>query len=196
MTEPGGEGQKVIEELAVPLNLDALISYLKPRIPGLTGPFTAAQFSKGLSNPKYLITDKGTGKQYVCKRSVDVVNICLKATRFDDAIVSAATAVRSLRYRKPPGNLLIATAHDVEREFRVCYALNQHHPDLPIPKVYALCEDETIIGQRFFLMEFLKGNVYQVPMKNRVSGRLTDRIPLRTTHSSPTLPPRSAAQPC
>lgn len=126
----GGEGQKVIEELAVPLDKDALTSYLKPRIPGFIGPITAKQFSKGLSNPKYLVEDVGTGKQYVVKR-------------------------------KPPGELLIATAHQVEREYRVLYALGQHHPELPIPKVYALCEDTKVIGAAFFAMEFLKGNVYQ-----------------------------------
>ena len=47
MSEPGGEGQKVIEELAVPLDKDALLFYLQPRIPGFAGPITAKQFSKG-----------------------------------------------------------------------------------------------------------------------------------------------------
>lgn len=105
--EPGGEGQKVIDELAVPLNIPALEGYLRPLITGFKGPLTAKQFSKGLSNPKYLVTDEGTGSQYVVKR-------------------------------KPPGKLLIETAHDVEREYRVLYALGKHHPELPIPKVYAM----------------------------------------------------------
>ncbi|KAI9027057.1 aminoglycoside phosphotransferase, partial [Hyaloraphidium curvatum] len=128
--DAGGEGQKVIDELAVPLDVPALERYLRPLIPGFVGPITAKQFSKGLSNPKYLITDAGTGRQYVTKR-------------------------------KPPGELLIATAHQVEREYRVLYALGKYHPELPIPKVYALCEDKSVIGASFFVMDFLRGNVFQ-----------------------------------
>src|SRR5258708_7182196 len=45
--------------------------------------------------------------------------------------------------RKPPGTLL-ATAHAVDREFRVLSALAK--TSIPVPRVYALCTDEEIIG--------------------------------------------------
>ena len=45
--------------------------------------------------------------------------------------------------RKPPGNLL-KSAHAVDREFRVISALN--NTDVPVPKAYLHCDDETLIG--------------------------------------------------
>lgn len=52
MTEAGGEGQKVIDTPFVPVDLDKLGAYMKVHVPGYSGPITAKQFSKGLSNPK------------------------------------------------------------------------------------------------------------------------------------------------
>jgi aminoglycoside phosphotransferase (APT) family kinase protein len=59
--------------------------------------------------------------------------------------------------RKPPGNLL-KSAHSVEREFRVLCALYPTH--VPVPRPLALCEDETILGTVFYLMEFKSGRVF------------------------------------
>ena len=58
--------------------------------------------------------------------------------------------------RKPPGKLL-KSAHAVDREYRVITALNQ--TDVPVPTSYALCEDESIIGTPFYLMEYMDGRV-------------------------------------
>jgi aminoglycoside phosphotransferase (APT) family kinase protein len=52
--------------------------------------------------------------------------------------------------KKPPGALLSATAHAVEREFRVLNALGTAS-DVPVPKVYVLCEDTSIIGTPFYV---------------------------------------------
>ncbi|KAJ3339524.1 hypothetical protein HDU93_008055 [Gonapodya sp. JEL0774] len=123
------EGQATIDELFVPVDLKSLGSYMSTVVPGYVGPITAKQFSKGLSNPKYLVTDEGSGKKYVIKR-------------------------------KPPGKLLIETAHQVEREYRVIHAL-QSHTDVPVPRVYALCEDQSVIGGTFFIMDFMQGRVFQ-----------------------------------
>src|SRR5437899_8408602 len=49
--------------------------------------------------------------------------------------------------RKPPGKLL-PSAHAVDREYRVMAALAQS--DVPVPKMYALCEDEAVIGTPFY----------------------------------------------
>jgi aminoglycoside phosphotransferase (APT) family kinase protein len=59
--------------------------------------------------------------------------------------------------RKPPGKLL-PSAHAVDREYRVITAL--HSSVVPVPRTYALCEDESIIGTPFYLMEFVKGRVF------------------------------------
>ena len=59
--------------------------------------------------------------------------------------------------KKPPGELL-PKAHMVEREYRVMASLAS--TAVPVPRVLHLCEDSTIIGTPFFVMEFLEGRVF------------------------------------
>ena len=62
--------------------------------------------------------------------------------------------------RKPPGALL-ASAHAVDREFRVLAALGK--TGVPVPHVHALCQDVTVIGSDFYLMDFLPGRIFWDP---------------------------------
>ena len=59
--------------------------------------------------------------------------------------------------RKPPGPLL-PSAHAVDREFRVMRALAQ--TAVPVPQVYALCEDDSVTGSAFYVMEHLDGRIF------------------------------------
>ena len=59
--------------------------------------------------------------------------------------------------RKPPGKLL-PSAHAVDREYKVITALNK--TDVPVPKTFAYCEDSSVIGTPFFLMEHVKGKIF------------------------------------
>ncbi len=63
--------------------------------------------------------------------------------------------------RKPPGKLL-PSAHAVDREFRVISALNR--TDVPTPRAYALCEDDSVVGTAFYLMEYCDGRVLWDPL--------------------------------
>ena len=56
--------------------------------------------------------------------------------------------------RKPPG-VLLKGAHAVDREFRVISAL--HAADFPVPRPYAQCLDDTVIGTIFYVMEAVNG---------------------------------------
>jgi aminoglycoside phosphotransferase (APT) family kinase protein len=58
--------------------------------------------------------------------------------------------------KKPPGKLL-KSAHAIEREYRIYKALED--TDVPVPKAYLLCEDDSIIGTPFFVMDFVEGRV-------------------------------------
>ncbi|XP_064209433.1 acyl-CoA dehydrogenase family member 10-like [Anguilla rostrata] len=62
--------------------------------------------------------------------------------------------------KKPPGALL-PSAHAVEREFRVLKALGS--AGVPVPEVIALCEDPSVIGTPFYLMEYRAGRVFLDP---------------------------------
>jgi aminoglycoside phosphotransferase (APT) family kinase protein len=63
--------------------------------------------------------------------------------------------------RKPPGQLL-ASAHAVDREYRVLKALGDHS-NVPVAKAYALCRDETVIGTWFYVMENVPGRIFWDP---------------------------------
>lgn len=67
--------------------------------------------------------------------------------------------------RKPPGELL-ASAHAVDREYRVMHALRD--TDVPVAKTYLLCEDESVIGSMFYVMEHLDGRVFWDPKLEEV----------------------------
>lgn len=58
--------------------------------------------------------------------------------------------------RKPPGKLL-PSAHAVDREFKVISAL--HKQGFPVAKPHALCEDESVIGTMFYVMDCVEGRV-------------------------------------
>lgn len=59
--------------------------------------------------------------------------------------------------RKPPGKLL-PSAHAVEREYQVMKALGGQ--GFPAPHMHALCEDESVIGTAFYVMDFVEGRIF------------------------------------
>jgi aminoglycoside phosphotransferase (APT) family kinase protein len=59
--------------------------------------------------------------------------------------------------RKPPGPLL-PSAHAVDREYRVMRALAE--TGVPVPRVFALCDDDAVIGSAFYVMEYLDGRIF------------------------------------
>ena len=62
--------------------------------------------------------------------------------------------------RKPPGKLL-PSAHAVEREYRVITALGP--TGFPVPRTHALCEDPSVIGTAFYVMDCVHGRVITDP---------------------------------
>ena len=60
--------------------------------------------------------------------------------------------------RKKPAGVLLASAHAVEREYRVMEALGP--TDVPVPRMRLLCEDTDVIGTAFFVMNYLPGRIY------------------------------------
>jgi len=62
-----------------------------------------------------------------------------------------------LRAKPGPAAKLLPSAHAVEREFRVMTALGQ--AGFPVPRTHFLCEDESIIGRAFYVMDYVEGRV-------------------------------------
>ncbi|MDR3067733.1 MAG: phosphotransferase [Comamonas sp.] len=69
------------------------------------------------------------------------------------------TPAKSYVMRAKPGPVakLLPSAHAIEREYRVMKGLAG--TDVPVPHMYALCEDESVIGRAFYIMEFMEGRV-------------------------------------
>jgi len=60
--------------------------------------------------------------------------------------------------KKPPG-VLLPTAHAVEREYRIYRALDG--TGVPVPRAYLLCEDPSVIGTAFYVMDFIEGRNFR-----------------------------------
>lgn len=82
--------------------------------------------------------------------------------------LTAKGGKRFVLRKKPAGQLLSTTAHQIEREFTVLNALHKHNTNsstseehkVPIPEPLILCEDIAVIGTPFYIMEFLEGRIF------------------------------------
>lgn len=156
--------------IRAPLPLERLVPYLERHVPGFVGRrrhhgqanasssssgdhgdvcVDVKQFKFGQSNPTYLLTD-AQGQQWVLRR-------------------------------KPSGRLISPTAHKVEREYLVLERIGRYNAllgrvaeraegeereaalarQVPVPKVYCLCQDDAIVGAGFYVMEYLKGRIFE-----------------------------------
>lgn len=61
--------------------------------------------------------------------------------------------------RRPPLGHVLATAHDMGREFRVMSALQG--TDVPVPVTRAMCDDVDVLGAPFYIMDFVDGKPYR-----------------------------------
>ncbi len=89
----------------------------------------------------------------------------IEATKFDvgqsnPTFLLNTPARKYVLRRKPPGQLL-KSAHAVDREFRVQKALAGSK--VPVADMYVLCEDDSVIGSMFYVMEFKEGRLFNDP---------------------------------
>ena len=86
----------------------------------------------------------------------------LRAERFaggqsNPTYLLEAAERRYVLRRKPPGKLL-ASAHAVDREFRVITALHRQGFPVPVPVVY--CDAPSVVGTAFFVMGHVDGRIF------------------------------------
>lgn len=88
--------------------------------------------------------------------------------------------------RRPPLGHVLATAHDMTREYRVMTALRD--TAVPVPRTYALCEDERVLGAHFYVMERVHGTPYRTAAElARLGAERTEAISRRTVETLATL---------
>jgi aminoglycoside phosphotransferase (APT) family kinase protein len=84
-----------------------------------------------------------------------------KGGQSNPTFMLTAGGKRYVLRRKPPGQLL-PSAHAVDREFRVISALA--NTDVPVPRTHLLCEDPSVIGTMFYVMDCVDGRVLWDPL--------------------------------
>lgn len=105
------------------------------------------------SNPTYLLSDISC--VVITSHSILPLIFCYRKKQF-------------VLRKKPAGQLLSKTAHQIEREYTMLAALHKHNTNpstsperrIPIPEPFVLCEDSTIIGTPFYVMEYLDGRIF------------------------------------
>ncbi|HTN65419.1 MAG TPA: phosphotransferase [Burkholderiaceae bacterium] len=63
--------------------------------------------------------------------------------------------------RRKPAGALLPSAHAVDREYRVITALAR--TEVPVARTHALCEDDSIIGTMFYIMDYVPGRILWDP---------------------------------
>ncbi|HTP76648.1 MAG TPA: phosphotransferase family protein [Rhizomicrobium sp.] len=106
-----------------------LKAYLESRIDGFGRNLRVQQIKGGASNPTFKLTTEGPDGP-----------------------------LRYVLRKKPPGQLL-ASAHQVDREYRVMKALEG--TGVPVPRMRHLCQDDSVIGTAFYVMDFLDGRIFR-----------------------------------
>ncbi|KAJ7496880.1 kinase-like domain-containing protein [Mycena latifolia] len=123
-------------EVRANIDVEALSAYLLKNVKALRGPIDVKQFKFGQSNPTYFLTD--------------------------------ANKTKFVMRKKPAGELISNTAHQIEREYTMLRALHTHNTDpstpraqhVPVPEPIILCEDKSVIGTPFYVMEFVDGRIF------------------------------------
>jgi len=89
---------------------------------------------------------------------------------------SLAFGSREMVLRRPPFGSKVKTAHDMGREYRVLSKLHAHYS--PAPQVLVLCDDESVLGAPFYLMEPIHGVILRrdVPPDLDFSPELARRV--------------------
>ena len=110
----------------------ALDAYLRRHIAGYRGGLEVRQFDSGHSNPTFFLSAEMDGG-----------------------------ARRNFVLRKKPPGQLVASAHQVDREYRVITALAK--TDVPVARTHVLCTDDQVIGQMFYVMDAVEGRIFNDP---------------------------------
>jgi aminoglycoside phosphotransferase (APT) family kinase protein len=81
---------------------------------------------------------------------------------------------RSWVVRRPPLGHVLATAHDMAREYRVITALRD--TSVPVPLSYALCTDPDVLGAPFYVMSTVDGVAYRTADQLSAVGAARARV--------------------
>ena len=106
---------------------------------------------------------------YLEKKDINIGNILnyeqFKGGQSNPTYLLTSENNKYVLRRKPPGKLL-KSAHAVDREYKVLTSLQ--NTEVPTPKTIHLCQDESVIGTIFYIMEFCDGNIFWDPFASEI----------------------------
>lgn len=76
-------------------------------------------------------------------------------------LLKTSKGSRFVMRKQPPGKLSNKKAHQVAREYKIMKALQGV---IPVPHVHVLCQDPSILGVDFFVMDFVEGRIFGSPV--------------------------------
>jgi len=113
--------------------------------------------------------NRAIGSNAANQQSIDAATSAVKMFQFSHGQSNPTFAlqiedkegfvVRRYVLRKKPGGVLLPSAHAIEREYRIMSALRSSR--VPVPLTYCLCEDASIIGTSFFVMDYVQGRIFK-----------------------------------
>ena len=192
MTKPptekiGGE----FGDVRATIDIEKLNAYLQAHVPQVTAPVTVKQFKVCLEQITFATVclrlyrvqfgqvRLNTPLSYKYLKSRRLVKSDLLSDRFEVrrllnpsndccSLTTYCRGRKSVLRKKPAGQLVSSTAHQVEREYRVLDALHKHNikpstpPEkrVPVPQPYILCGDSAVVGTPFYIMAFLDGRIF------------------------------------
>lgn len=116
------------------------------------------KFSSGQSNPTFLLLISLPGPRGTPSAQS---NALPQTKRIPEP--------RRFVLRKKPASVKVSSAHAIEREFRVLQSLRGSN--VPVPRGLLLCEDDTILGTPFYIMEYVDGRIFFDPTLPGMSRR-------------------------
>ena len=119
----------------------AVLTYMQGFLPVLGFPIptsvTVEKFKAGQSNPTYMLK-------------------CFGGPLRNELL-------KKIVLRKQPSGLLLKGAHAVDREAQLIQSIKNANPACALPHIYKIENDVSILGTKFFLMEFVEGRVHRDP---------------------------------
>ncbi|KAI9679906.1 MAG: hypothetical protein M1817_004921 [Caeruleum heppii] len=147
-------------EVRQPIDIASLERYLELHVPEIETPIELQQFGYGQSNPTYLLLSPSPASLAASTSLTDDTDDTDDLSIPPTPRPSPHKKIRRYVLRKkPPGALLSRTAHQVDREYRVIRALQD--TGVPVPRAVTLCEDEAVVGTKFYIMGFCEGRIFE-----------------------------------
>ncbi len=140
------EGSPANEGSPAGIDVEPVSRWLEDNIDGASGPFTFELIIGGHSNLTYRVTGSEPERRDPESHDPESHNPEFQDPEIQDMVL-----------RRPPLGAVLATAHDMGREHRIISGVGRS--EVPVPLALGMCEDESVNGAPFYIMNHVEGVV-------------------------------------